>query len=56
MPVLDPMALYAQALNLLANADCPVCKKKDGTALMPGRKDDGKCEWCGDRRLILEKS
>jgi len=56
MTVLNPLALYSQALDMLANADCPDCCKKDRTAKMPGRKDTGLCEWCTDRRLTIEQS
>lgn len=56
MSVLNPLELFAQTTHMLANADCPQCGRKDGSALAPGRKDSGSCEWCLGRHQLLDQS
>ncbi len=54
MSVLNPIELFAQTAGMLAHADCPQCGKKDASALAPGRKASGPCEWCLERQLLLD--
>lgn len=56
MSVLNPIELFAQTIHMLANADCPQCRRKDGSALAPGRKESGDCEWCLGRHRLLDQS
>jgi hypothetical protein len=56
MSVLNPIELFAQTTQMLANADCPQCGRKDGSASSPGRKDTGGCEWCLGRHQLLDQS
>ncbi|WP_458071290.1 hypothetical protein [Rhodanobacter sp. BL-MT-08] len=56
MSVLNPIELFAQTTQMLANADCPQCGRKDASALAPGRKDSGGCEWCFGRHQLLDQS
>ena len=56
MSVLNPIELFAQTIHMLANADCPQCGRKDGSALSPGRKDIGTCEWCDGRHQLLDQA
>jgi hypothetical protein len=56
MSVLNPIELFSQTIQMLANADCPQCGRKDGSALAPGRKDSGACEWCLGRLQLLDQS
>jgi hypothetical protein len=56
MSVVNPIELFAQTAHMLANADCPQCGRKDGSALAPGRKDSGACEWCHGRHQLLDQS
>jgi predicted methyltransferase len=56
MSVLNPIELFAQTIQMLANADCPQCGRKDGSALSPGRKDSGACEWCDGRHQVLDQA
>jgi hypothetical protein len=56
MPLIDPRTLFIEAANLLANANCPQCGKKDESAKMPGRKHSGGCRWCNQRKHTLVES
>lgn len=56
MSVLNPLDLFAQTTHMLANADCPQCGRKDASALAPGRKDSGCCEWCLGRHQLIDQS
>lgn len=54
MRVLDPMLLFARAVTLLSQSDCPHCGRKDASARVPGRRDTGHCPWCAERKQSLQ--